>query len=142
MKRVGETDYQRLKWFADDLDVIDLMGLNDRRIAHAPRADAVLWGKGGMKQASSVDADVLFLGARFVSHTPMGKVPVAQIADDPRLGVFFLGDPVEPSIRDYLVSDYVPVSLSGCGWYTNFFVRNDRAAALGLRSGEAPATDR
>ena len=130
--RIAETDFQRMKWFDDDLDVVDLAGLNDRARAHERNPGRNQWGKGGFRDAPATGAEVLVLGPRWLYAKSMATVTTRAIADDPQVARELLGARFPESARDALLARYVPAALpNACGGgYMNFFVRNDRAPVL------------
>jgi hypothetical protein len=128
---IAETDFQRAKLFADELTVVDLMGLNDRKRAHEHEPGRDLWGKGGFRDAAASNAEILVLGPLAPGATPMAGFTTRTVVDSPRLSKELLGQPFPPETRDDLVSHYVTASIPRtCGGYLNVFVRADRAADL------------
>ena len=125
---VAQTDFQRLKFYRDDLRVVDLMGLNDRARAHAASPGKNLWGKGGPAAGPASGADVLQLGILAIQRAPMARFTSAQIASDERLATAFIGYPIPSEATDALAADYVTASIPVCGAFFNFFVRKDLAA--------------
>lgn len=127
---VAQTDFQRLKFYRDDLRVIDLMGLNDRARARAAAPGKNLWGKGGPAAGPASGADVLELGILAIQRAPMARYTSAQIANEERLATAFIGYPIPSEARDALAADYVTASMPVCGAFFNFFVRKDVAASF------------
>jgi hypothetical protein len=126
---VAETDFQRLKYFQDGLEVIDLSGLSDRRIAHTPSPGHNRWGKDGLLFAPGSDADVLILGPRWLHPAPLADTTTRALVDDPRTSRLFVGRAFPKGARDALVAHYLPATLANpCGGWMNFFVRADRAS--------------
>jgi len=101
----AQTDYQRLKYFADDLYVRDLTGLNDRRIAHTVVADPVRWGKLDLLDAANTAPDVLVLGHHIGIHeTPMGPHPLNEVFAKPELYNDYFGYTIAPVYIDALTA--------------------------------------
>lgn len=124
---VAQTDFQRLKFYRDDLKVIDLMGLNDRALAHSASPGRNRWGKGGPAAAPASHADVLEIGIVAIQPAQMSRFGVPQIVRTDRLATAFIGYPVPDEARAALAADYTTASLPICGLYFNFFVRKDVA---------------
>jgi hypothetical protein len=123
----SETDFQRLKFYEDGLDVTDLVGLNEQARAHAPTSGMVLWGKGGMEAGPRANAEVMQLGTRAVTRQPMATHSAREIVASGPLSKFFLGAALSGRTQDELVQRYLPASIPICGVFLNVFVRKDRA---------------
>ncbi len=130
VRTLAETDYQRAKYYADDLRVVDLSGLNDVAIAHRPCAGHNLWGKADFDDAPATGADVLQLGALYMHDVPIGAFSMADLFTRPRVAAAYFGHALEPSSREAF-DGYVPVSFVVCaGEFFDVLVRRDVAARL------------
>lgn len=131
---VGQTDYQRLKFFADELTVLDLTGLNDRSIAHESEPLPVAWGKFSYGRTLARAPALLVLGHEVrPSAQPMSSWSIQGLAADPQRCEAFIGYPIEPAWTDALAARYVTASLRACGGYFNLLVRRDRAETFRSR---------
>jgi hypothetical protein len=131
--RVLQSDYQRLKYFADDLYVRDLHGLNDRVIAHQRFTEPVLWGKASDANAISDACEIWICGSRPFAgvRRPMARLNTARLFSDQRLFKEYTGRDL-PTRADAaaIVAKYTTASLSACGGYFNFLVRREFASKL------------
>jgi hypothetical protein len=110
----AESDFQRLKYFADDLTVIDVFGLNDREIAHEPRRTAVRWGKDDLEKVLLRRPDAWVWGPGYMRSFPLDGGTLFPLRERPELAP--------------LVASYVPASARVCGGvYMSFAVRRDLA---------------
>ena len=110
----AESDFQRLKYFADDLTVIDIFGLNDREIAHEPRSTAVRWGKDDLGKVLGRRPDAWVWGPGYMRSFPLDGGTLFPLRERPELAP--------------LVASYVPASARVCGGvYMSFAVRRDLA---------------
>jgi hypothetical protein len=127
---VVQTDYQRMKYFADGLRVVDLSGLNDKALAHVPVEGKVRFGKYRSADGPRVRGDIWVFGNRAgMDPLPMAAVPLATMLRDPRQSMHFVGhQPTEAEIAR--TTEYVPASAAVCGHYFNFLVKRDVAPAL------------
>jgi hypothetical protein len=125
---LAESDFQRIKWHADGIRVIDLVGLNDAARAHAPHARPNRWGKFDVRGVLETHADVLALGLSFAAYEPSALFSMSQIVSDPERTRKYIGISLPQGVRDRLVEEYRPLSVPVCGAYHfNLFVRNDVA---------------
>lgn len=129
---IAESDCQRCKYFSDATYVIDLHGINNRAIAHAPEAGPVIWGRYRHERGLEIGAPVWIWGFAWYNTRPMAEVPMATLVADASLVEAFAGytDGVYPSVARQMIRDYVPASLPICGHYFNFLVRRDHAPLL------------
>lgn len=127
---VAQADYQRVKYFEDDLYVLDLNGLNSRRIAHLPDQDRVRWGKTDAEFAVSERPEVLQYGHRVgVLERANAAHPLGRVLTDPDLATEFIGYPLRAAVAEMVVEHYRAASLRVCDGYFNFLLRADVAAA-------------
>ncbi|MGH7330557.1 MAG: hypothetical protein ACREJX_19585, partial [Polyangiaceae bacterium] len=82
LSQVAQTDFQVLKYFHDELEVIDASALNDKVAAHLPAPGPVLGGKGGIPYAIDRHAEVLVLGPWIFTPIPMAHFPDDEIVRD------------------------------------------------------------
>jgi hypothetical protein len=143
---VAQTDFQMLKYFEDDLRVIDLHGLNDRAIAHRPVPEPVRFGKYRPEDAVQADPEAWVMGYRFVQHTPLSAYPLRDLLLNDALQGRFIGYGADSrgsaATQSAIIARYLPASLSVCGRYYNLLVRKDvssRFANAGFLIGPAEA---
>ena len=134
---VGQTDFQRLKFLAPAIRVIDFSGLNDREIAHQPIAGPVREGKFTLAAVVRRQPDVFVWGAAFWSRTPLTQRSIQELASDPELTSAVVGAKEVTLTLTLsgaaLAAAYVPASLGICRTsegYFNVLVRRDVASRL------------
>ncbi len=111
---LAQTDYQRAKYYDDDLQVIDATGLNDKVAAHLPAPGQVLRGKGGIGYELSRQPDAISHGTQSqVSITPMANYTGWEITRDAVLVERYLNTltpqwlhELEPLSRGYRATSY------------------------------------
>jgi len=138
-RNVGESDFQMLKVFADDLQVKDLHGLSDRKIAHIPWPQPNLWGKFNFQSTVELDLEAVVLGFRLFSNVDPTNMTLEEFRTSRDSQIAVMGfeqmdrrPEIGAFVRRYRLA-HVPI----CGGF-NFFVRNDRvqlAAAGGAKVG-------
>ena len=143
----AQTDYQRAKFYDDDLLVIDATGLNDKIAAHLPAPGQVLRGKGGLAYALSRSPDALSYGTRsHLSNQPMALFTSFELTHDAALVDQYLFAEAPGSLAELsmLTHDYRPVSypvwVLGLseertlafpnGSFMNVWLRNDLASKV------------
>lgn len=137
----AQTDFQRLKFFRDEIRVVDASGLNDRAAAHGPAPHQVIFGKGGVAFAAKSPARALSYGyAPPIHYLPMASFSSRELVYDYDTSRKLMGSPVDmpftpPSDAPILYEGYRPVSTRACGsfWF-NFWAKDDLADALSTRS--------
>ena len=142
---IAQSDFQRLKFFADSLRVVDLRGLNDETIAHLERTDSVRWGKFDHDLAVEVNAPIWFWGRRPYTREPMAKHAMESLLSERELVDYFTDWPDLPipaltAAGRRMLDNYVPASVRVCQGYYNFLTREDLAARLrasGAQVGES-----
>ena len=139
---VAQTDFQRLKYFDDALQVIDLHGLSDMAIAHQPVSEPVVWGKFDPATVVERRPEVWIWGNAFLGSEPMSAYPMRRLLDDDGLQERFAGytgrERARGAIADAIATSYVPASTRLCEGYFNLLVRSDvasRYAAAGFVVG-------
>jgi hypothetical protein len=130
---VAQSDFQRLKFFADELDVIDLRGLNDVAIAHRPWPGPNRWGKYTHELGLEVNAPVWVWGRRLHTPEPMAAHPMDELLGDAGRLVYFSGWPEQEALAGTPVGErfrraYVPASIEICGVYRNVFLHQELKA--------------
>lgn len=137
--RIAQTDYQRLKYFADELQPLDLTGINDRSIAHRRVEGSVVWGKFSYAVALQRRPELWILGHQVEPHAaprePLASRTLGEVLGRPALAQSYFGYAVEEQFVAPLLADYTAASLPACGGYFNFLIRRDlaeKARALGL----------
>lgn len=140
---VAQSDYQRVKYFADRVRVVDLHGLNDRRIAHEPDPGQVLFGKFRHQHGIAAAADVWIYGYKsFFNRVPLAGFSMQRVMHDPAVYEPLVGYGVRRQQAAAMRATYLPASLPLGGQYFNFLVRRDlapRALAAGILVGEPGA---
>ena len=128
---IAQTDYQRLKYFADDLQPLDLTGLNDRSIAQRRVEGPVRWGKFSYAVALQRRPELWILGHQVEPHAaprePLARQALAKVLADPELAESYFGYAVEAPLVAPLLADYTAASLPACGGYFNFLIRRELA---------------
>jgi hypothetical protein len=134
---VGQTDFQRLKFLAPTLRVIDLSGLSDREIAHQPIAGPVREGKFTLRAVVARQPEVFVWGPGFWRPRPITQWSMREIVGDPELAHALLASrevgSTLPESGAALARSYVPASLDVCAaseGYFAVFVRRDVADRL------------
>lgn len=126
---VAQTDFQRMKYFADDVHTVDLSGLNDRGIAHRPVAGQVLYGKGSYTDALARRPAVWIVGhrvgPRWAPPQPMAAASLRAVFDAPAVAESYFGYAMEPPFIVPISAAYTSASLGVCQGYYNFLLRND-----------------
>jgi len=126
--RLAHTDFQRAKYFAREMEVIDLSGLNNREIAHSSDGDANIFGKHDLQHALDSKAELLKLGtgvrepqplteSAWLQSTTPGGEPDRSLAATSRFLV---------ANGDQLSREYSPLVIAtDCGDYLNLLARRD-----------------
>ena len=134
---IAHTDYQRLKFFADELAPWDLTGLNDRTLAHRRVDGPVGWGKFSYAVALQRRPDLWILGHRvepqYAPPEPLASRSLHTVLTSTALAESYFGYAVEEPFIAPLSRDYVAASLPVCGGYFNFFLRRDHVGAAQQR---------
>jgi hypothetical protein len=137
---VAETDFQIIKYYGEDLRVLDLCGLTDREIAHRPVLDHVRWGKVDLMDVVRRRPDAFLWGTTPGRRRSMADVSMHQILTDPHTHHYFTRVEALPSpeIASGFEALYVPAAYPVCGAWFNVVIRKDLApgfAAAGYRIG-------
>lgn len=113
---VAQSDYQMFKYFADEVQVIDLHGLNDREIAHQPWERPVKWGKFNVLSGLERNPDIWFFGYHIGSTTalPINKVGMRAALSKPEIYNKSFGYSATAKGREMLIDRYRPVTMT-CG---------------------------
>lgn len=123
--------FQQARWFAPDLRVVDLTGLNDRSIARRPAAGSVRFGRSDVAPALEARAGALLLHHALVGVEALADRPLAATLEDPaRIARLIGAPPPEPGACDALLAGYRAASLPdvcGRGTWLNLLVRADLA---------------
>lgn len=134
---VGQTDFQRSKFLAPTLRVIDFSGLNDREIAHQRIQGPVREGKFTLRAVVERRPEVFVWGPGFWSPKPITQWSMREIVADPELANRLLAsrevESTLPTSGLALARSYVPASLGICAkteGFFNAFVRRDVAERL------------
>lgn len=113
---VGETDWQRFQFFSAESVVVDLNGLNNRRIAHTEGPHRVTFGKFTAQVARDEAPEVLILGAY---DWWRDEAPARLSTRD-----MFHETWAARAWRE-IDAAYVPVGVPACGRYMLVLVRRD-----------------
>jgi hypothetical protein len=130
VRSLAESDFQSSKFFADELTVTDLTGLNDRAIAHRPHPGPNLWGKGYEELTLDGSADAVSLGFPLFTPDPMSRFAVGQLLHDPGLHARYLNIPIPKATGAVLEHHYRAASIAVCEGYVNVFVQASQAPGL------------
>lgn len=138
--RLAQHDAQWIKYFADELYVLDTSGLNSATVAHLPVDDPLYFAKDGIEVALELGIEVLHCDYRWTSPEAIADHSLGTVLADPELGRRFLGRVYAGRIAETLRAFYLPASLTGvCGGQAfNVLVRADAAPELehvGFRIG-------
>jgi len=138
-RQVGESDFQMLKVFADNLQVKDLHGLSDRHIAHIPWPQQNLWGKFNFKSTVELDLEAVVLGFRLFSSVDPTGMTLEEFRASPEAQIAIIGfEQMDRRVEiDAFVKRYRLARVPICEGF-NFFVRDDRvhlASAGGAKIG-------
>jgi hypothetical protein len=130
---VAQTDFQRLKFWADPIRVVDLEGLSDRAIAHERVSEPVKLGKFSPTIVQRLKPEVWIPGHRFrTSESRVGATPHPLLTDAEtqmrNLGYDERREVAAGSVATELAGLYLPASIKVCGIYYNLLVRKDVAA--------------
>ena len=129
---IAETDFQRLKFWCDDLRVVDLEGLSNREIAHQRVTDPVKLGKFRPVTVLRMRPEVWIAGFRFRSNTSRVSAKPHPLLTSAETQMQVLGydqktKAAEGEVAVELANLYVPASLKVCDTIYNLFVRKDLA---------------
>lgn len=128
---VAQSDYQKLKYFADGLRVVDLQGLNDRAIAHEPWPGPVRWGKYRHAHGVREAAPIWIFGYRTELHeTPLADAGIERALTDEAVWSRHIGYAPEGADAEAIRRLYAAASLPVCGKYFDVLVRRDVAQEL------------
>ena len=130
--RLAHTDFQRAKYFAPELEVLDLSGLNNRDIAHRVDGKTNIFGKHDLQYGLDRQAELWKMSTGVMERTPLHEIdwPVALQS----------GEGLEDRFRgalDFMQQNYtvfseqfVPLSVrTQCGTYLNMLLSRDLANA-------------
>ena len=129
---VAQSDFQRLKFFAEPLRVVDLRGLNDETIAHRELHDKVRWGKFDNDLAVELNPPVWIFGRRPYAKEAMATHTLTELLTERELVDRFtnwphMRLPIFSPAGLRMIENYVPVSVKVCQGYYNVLVRRDVA---------------
>ncbi len=125
---VAQSDYQRLKFFADSIQVIDLVGLNNREIAHQLWDSPVLYGKYKLRNGIETAAPIWIYGKILkITSVPMTQFPMDAVLRDAAVASIFIGYLANPQNAKQMSKIYTPASIQACGGYFNLLVQRDQA---------------
>jgi hypothetical protein len=140
---VAETDYQILKYYADDLRVIDLYGLNDRDIAHRTDSRHIREGKLDLYDVIRRRPDAFLWGTTPARNIPMSSSTMQDVLSEFHAHRYFTGleTPTPADIATGLAESYLPASIPICGKQYNVFVRRDLTDRFSLAGFSVGARD-
>jgi hypothetical protein len=125
---IGQSDFQRLKYYLDGARVIDLHGLNDRAIAHRKTTSQVLGGKLDMDRSMDLPLDIMIVGLSYTSDERLEGLSPASVLDHSSW-------PMTDATKELITQRYKVATVTGCDSapsrsgrptrYLNFLVRKD-----------------
>lgn len=124
--RFAQTDFQRAKYYAPNMYMIDLSGLNNREIAHRKDGESNVYGKHDLEYGLSQEAEIWKLGTGPTEYdlvTPAQWEELLQTGKGPEMRTpvqFFIDN------ADVLRNNYRPVAIkTSCNTYMNLIVTKD-----------------
>lgn len=136
---IAQTDYQRLKYFADDARVFDASGLNNREIAHTSSTDPILWGRLDYVDLLARAPEVFLFGHHTrTQQTALSDHSLREALKDRKLRQRYFGYRFEVKEADVLPAAYVSGSIRICNGYFNILIHRDfveKAREAGVRVG-------
>ena len=129
---VAQSDYQMFKYFADDVRVIDLHGLNDREIAHRPVSEHVKWGKFRVANGLERRPALWFFGYKigYPRAVPINEAGMRAALTHPAIYENAFGYTANGAEREVLIESYRPVTLTCGNRVYNFLVEKDQVPSL------------
>ena len=132
---IAQSDFQRLKFFAESLRVVDLRGLNDEAIAHLELNDSVRWGKFDHELAVKINPPIWIWGRHPYTKEPMANHAMEALLGERELIDYFtdwpdLPVPIFTAAGARMVDSYLPVSVKVCQGYYNLLVHKNLARRL------------
>ena len=132
---IAQSDFQRLKVFAESLRVVDLRGLNDEAIAHLELNDSVRWGKFDHALAVKINPPIWIWGRHPYTKEPMANHAMEALLGERELIDYFtdwpdLPVPIFTAAGARMVDSYLPVSVKVCQGYYNLLVHKNLARRL------------
>lgn len=128
-------DFQRAKYYQDDVLIVDGTGLSNQRIAHLPAPGQTLWGKGDWWRDLRSRPEVWFLGFHFMSSDSATTYAPDDMASNPDVQRRLFGYSLPPELGAQIKDSYRLASVRACDHYMNFLLRDDVAAGLGENAG-------
>lgn len=120
---------QRFRWFAPELEILDLTGLTSAEVGSLPAPGRVTFGRDAIDHALSQRVGALHLDVERARPRAQADHPATVLAD-PTRALWFVGPPrLDESLAAALDRDYVGASLAhpgAAGWF-NLLVRRDLA---------------
>lgn len=128
---IAQTDYQRLKYFEDDLRVLDLTGLNNTAIAHRPMRSPVSFGKIDLLDVIRRRSRLWVLGHHVgVQPEPLSDFSLRDVLRTRVLHDQYFGYGIAPDLIDPVTNAYETASIAACGGYFSVLVQRDSRRAL------------
>lgn len=130
---LGHLHLQSAAWFAPDLAVLDLSGLNDPKIAHLPAPGPVGFGREAIEYGLEQGVTVLHLSPARTDPAQLAGLDLNQVLNDPEQARLFFGALQLPPERVARLRSWLPATLmdaAGPGLHMNVLVRPDMAPAL------------
>lgn len=128
-------DFQRAKYFQDEVLIVDGSGLSNQQIAHRPAPGQVLWGKGNASLDLALRPAVWFIGYHFISSVPATTYTLEDMASRPDVQLHLFGYGLSRELAAQIQDNYRLASVRACDQYMNFLLRDDVAAQLGENDG-------
>jgi hypothetical protein len=128
---LAQRHFQQARYFAPDLAVMDLTGINNRAIAHRREPGPVRFGRNAIDTALAERVGALHLPPRIAGRLPLADRPLEQVLAHPDRAALLLGEPVPAgAVAAELLADYRSATLPGicgAGTHLNVLVRSDLA---------------
>jgi len=121
--RFAQTDFQRAKYYAPDMHMIDLSGLNSREIAHREATDSNVYGKHDLKHALDKKVELWKIGTGPIEQAPVTQEEWAQTLITGEYPDTHYSDPFFIENADALSKHYKTAAIeTGCDNYINLIV--------------------
>jgi hypothetical protein len=135
--KVAQSDFQKFKLYAaDNIEVIDLHGLNNQEIAHQNWQEHVLWGKSSYQNGIDANAEIWIFGYIVISDETWTNRSLSDIMNNEELFDKFVGkgDPLYSNQAEKMKNNYIlasiPIYYFNVRKYLNFLIRKDVSAKV------------
>lgn len=124
------TDYQRFKLFADDIEAIDLRGLNNKEIAHEIHSYCGPAGNLDINYGLHANPEIWAMGWHNPNRNSWMGLNTAKLLSDEERRKYFPEDIKQKISRRYKLASFLMYVDEYGPAYFNFWVRNDIADLL------------